>query len=214
MSQRSVAISARQRLLDDHVARLRLCRRCPRMHPPPVSGGPVVSRVMLIGQAPGTKEPILGRPFAWTAGRTLFGWFEKFCGLNEPEVRSKIYFAAVCRCFPGKTATGGDRVPSPIEIENCASWLNEEIKLLRPTLLIPIGKLAIAQFIEFEKLTEVIGRSFKSQRSRVAFDLIPLPHPSGASPWHRIPPGNRLLGKAMRSIARHPAMRNLIEQHD
>ncbi len=201
-----------QRLLDDHVARLRLCRRCPRMHPPPVSGGAIVSRVMLIGQAPGTKEPLLGKPFAWTAGRTLFGWFEKFCGLNESEVRSKIYFAAVCRCFPGKTGAGGDRVPAPIEITNCASWMNEEIRLLRPTLLIPVGKLAIAQFIECEKLNEVIGRSFNGRRDHVSFDLIPLPHPSGASPWHRIPPGNKLLGKAMRLIARHPAMSNLIEQ--
>lgn len=205
-------VSRRKRLLDEHVARLLQCRRCPRMQPPPVSGGPIVSRVMLIGQAPGIKEPILGRPFAWTAGRTLFGWFEKFSGLSELEVRSKIYFAAVCRCFPGKTSAGGDRVPNPTEIQNCASWLNEEIKLLRPALLIPVGKLAIAQFMEFEKLNQVVGRSFQYKRDGVAFDLIPLPHPSGASPWHRIPPGNRLLGKAMRLIASHPAMHYLIEQ--
>jgi len=62
-----------EQLLDQHVARLLQCRRCPRMLPPPVSGGPVLSKVMLIGQAPGVKEPVLGKPFAWTAGRTLFG---------------------------------------------------------------------------------------------------------------------------------------------
>ncbi|MEP6810194.1 MAG: hypothetical protein ABI992_08110, partial [Chthoniobacterales bacterium] len=50
-------------------------------------------------------------------------------------------------------------------------------------------------------------RAFPMQRNRAAFDLIPLPHPSGASPWHRIPPGKALLGKAMRLIARHPAMK-------
>ena len=49
------------------------------MLPPPVSGGPVLSKVMLVGQAPGVREPVLGKPFAWTAGRTLFGWFEQFC---------------------------------------------------------------------------------------------------------------------------------------
>ena len=176
------------------------------MLPPPVSGGAVVSKVMLIGQAPGVKEPVLARPFAWTAGRTLFGWFNDFCGMNEAEVRAQIYFAAVCRCFPGKTAAGGDRVPAPDEIRNCSSWMNNEMEILRPQLLIAVGKLAISQFIVVDKLDQVIGRTFPMRRNRRAFDLIPLPHPSGASPWHRIPPGKQLLVKAMELIARHPAM--------
>jgi uracil-DNA glycosylase len=179
------------------------------MLPPPVSGGPVLSKVMLIGQAPGVKEPVLGRPFAWTAGRTLFGWFHQFCGMSEQQVRSTIYFAAVCRCFPGKNTAGGDRVPAPDEIRNCATWMNDEIDLLQPQLIIPVGKLAIAQFILFAKLDEVVGRVFPLGDRRRAFDLIPLPHPSGASPWHRIAPGLGLLGKAMRRIARHPAMQSL-----
>ena len=87
--------------------------------------------------------------------------------------------------------------------------MNDEIDLLQPRLVIPVGKLAIAQFLTFEKLDEVVGRSFRLRRERRAFDVIPLPHPSGASPWHRIPPGIGLLRKAMRSIARHPAMQNL-----
>jgi uracil-DNA glycosylase len=179
------------------------------MLPPPVSGGPILSKVMLVGQAPGVREPILGKPFAWTAGRTLFGWFDKFCHLSETEVRSQIYFAAVCRCFPGKTTSGGDRVPVPDEIRNCSSWMNDEIDLLQPGLVVPVGKLAIAQFLAFEKLDQVIGRSFRLRRNPRAFDLIPLPHPSGASPWHRIPPGIGLLRRAMRLVARHPAMQNL-----
>src|SRR4051812_4533970 len=139
--------SRQQQALDRHVALLRQCRRCPRMLPPPVSGGAVVSDVMLIGQAPGVKEPVLGKPFAWTAGKTLFGWFEKFCLMKEEQVRARIYFAAVCRCFPGKTSAGGDRVPAPDEIRNCSSWMNDEIHLLRPKLIIPVGKLAIGQFL-------------------------------------------------------------------
>ena len=200
--------SRRQQQLNRHVARLLQCRRCPRMLPPPVSGGPILSKVILVGQAPGVREPVLGKPFAWTAGRTLFGWFDEFCRLNEVEVRSQIYFAAVCRCFPGKTAAGGDRVPAPDEIRNCSTWMNDEIDLLQPELVIPVGKLAIAQFLAFEKLDEVVGRSFPLRRNRRTFDVIPLPHPSGASPWHRIPPGLGLLGKAMRRIAHHPAMKN------
>src|ERR1700719_4115339 len=104
-----MAKRARKYLLIDHVERLRQCRRCSRMQSTPISGGPVVSDVMLVGQAPGPREPVLQKPFAWTAGRTLFQWFEQFCGLNEIEIRAKIYFAAVCRCFPGKTSAGGDR---------------------------------------------------------------------------------------------------------
>lgn len=201
-----------QQLLDRHVARLLQCRRCPRMLPPPVSGGPVRSKIMLIGQAPGVKEPVLGRPFAWTAGRTLFGWFQQFCGMSEEQVRAQIYFAAVCRCFPGKTPAGGDRVPAPDEIRNCSTWMNDEIDLLQPLLIIPVGKLAIGQFLPLEKLDQIIGRTFPIRDKHRAFDLIPLPHPSGASPWHRIPPGLGLLGKAMRRIARHPAMRALTDR--
>ena len=205
--------SSRQSALDRHVSRLIRCRRCPRMRSTPVSGGAVVSKVMLIGQAPGPREPALKRPFAHTAGQTLFRWFEQFCGMNEAAVRSKIYFAAVCRCFPGKSPGGTDRVPAPDEIRNCSSWMDEEIKILTPHLIVPVGRLAIAQFIEFTKLEEIIGRKFRAHRAGQSFDLIPLPHPSGASPWPKIPPGKQLLEKAMRKIARHPAIHVLKQKN-
>ena len=193
--------------LNRHVAQLLLCRRCPRMKSTPVSGGAILSDVMLIGQAPGPREPVLQRPFAHTAGKTLFRWFEQFCAMNEATVRSTIYFAAVCRCFPGKNSGGTDRVPAPDEIRNCSSWLNNEIAILSPRLVIPVGRLAIAQFMDCAKLEEVIGRKFNVERALHQFDLIPLPHPSGASPWHKISPGKELLQKAMRKIARHPAIK-------
>ena len=179
------------------------------MLPPPISGGAIISKVMLIGQAPGVREPVLKRPFAHTAGRTLFRWFEEFCGMDEKTMRARIYFAAVCRCFPGKAAGGTDRIPNPQEIRNCSSWMNDEFEILRPRLVIPVGRLAIAQFVAFEKLDYAIGRKFVIKRRGFPFDLIPLPHPSGASPWHKISPGRELLNKAMRKIARHPAIRDL-----
>src|SRR6516162_2600136 len=126
------------RLLTEHVERLRGCRLCPQMHKPVVSGGPVVSRVMLVGQAPGDKEPVLGRPFAWTAGKQLFKWFAPL-GLDEEQFRARVYMAAVCRCFPGKNPKGGDRVPSDEEIANCRPWLEKEVEILRPELVIPVG---------------------------------------------------------------------------
>ena len=205
-----MAVSAKQLALDRHVARLRRCRRCPRMKSTPVSGGAVVTDVMIIGQAPGSREPTLKRPFAHVAGQTLFRWFEQFCGMNEAAVRSRIYFAAVCRCFPGKSPGGGtDRVPAPDEIRNCAPWMNEEIAILKPRLIVPVGRLAVAQFIGCDNLEKVIGRKFRVRRADHVFDLIPLPHPSGASPWHKIPPGKQLLAKAMRKLVRHPAVRAL-----
>ena len=171
----------------------------------PVSGRPVLSRVMLVGQAPGNREPVLKRPFAWTAGKTLFRWFNERCGVPEEHFRSTVYLAAVCRCFPGKKATGGDRVPDGEEIKRCGSWLETEIRLLKPDLVIPVGKLAIAQFMQAGPLTEMIGEIFNVERAGRKFDLIPLPHPSGASPWHRMEPGKTLLIKALEKIKAHPA---------
>ncbi len=195
--------------LQQHVAALHACRRCPRMASAPVSGAAVESEILLVGQAPGVHEPQLGRPFAWTAGRTLFRWFEQSCGFGEDVFRERIYMAAVCRCFPGKDPKGGDRVPDPGEIANCAPWLAREIALLQPRLVVPVGKLAISQFVDAPRLADVIGHRIRMERDGSSFDLIALPHPSGASTWHRMEPGRTLLASALREIARHPSIRSI-----
>lgn len=195
--------------LAKHFAALSACERCPRMLKPVVVGRPVASKVILVGQAPGDKEPKLGRPFAWTAGKTLFKWFEGALGWSEDEVRNRIYFAAVCRCFPGKRPEGGDRVPAPEEIENCRDWLEREFQLLKPELVLPVGKLAIARFLGERPLVETIGKKFEVVYAGRTVDCIPLPHPSGASPWHRMEPGKTLLNAALAKIARHPAIRDV-----
>lgn len=180
------------------------------MEKPVVVGRPVVSRILLVGQAPGDKEPKLGRPFAWTAGKTLFKWFQEGLGWTEEETRNRIYFAAVCRCFPGKKPTGGDRVPDEAEIAHCSRWLDAEIALLRPALVLPVGKLAMAQFLPPAPLTALIGRQLSIDYRGHPMDCIPLPHPSGASPWHRMEPGKTLLRQAMAAVAAHPAIRAVI----
>lgn len=183
------------------------CRLCPSMRKPVVCGEPVLSQVLLVGQAPGDKEPVLGRPFAWTAGKTLFRWFQESCGVGERDFRAAVYMAAVCRCFPGKKPGGGDRVPSDLEIRNCSAWLHAELQLLQPALVIPVGKLAIGQFMAVPRLDEVIGKRWRASLAGRSFDVIPLPHPSGASPWHRMEPGKTLLKEALREIGNHPAFR-------
>jgi uracil-DNA glycosylase len=192
-----------------HLAALSRCDRCAGMGKPVVVGRPVASPIMLVGQAPGDKEPIMGRPFAWTAGRTLFKWFAGSLGWTEDEVRGRIYFAAVCRCFPGKLPMGGDRVPSPQEIAACAPWMEREFELLRTELVIPVGKLAISRFLEPAPLQHIVGRSFRVRIAGREADCIPLPHPSGASPWHRMEPGKTLLSRGLALIAAHPAARSL-----
>ena len=194
--------------LKRHQAALRACRRCPDMIPPVVVGEAVLSPVISIGQAPGEKEGPAGRPFAWTAGKTLFKWFQSI-GVDEQRYRSHVYMAAVCRCFPGKTPRGGDRVPSREEIDNCRYWLEREFHLLQPRLVIPIGKLAIGEIMHVQRLAEVIGRAFEATLFGVDTTVIPLPHPSGASTWHRTEPGKTLLEEALALIAAHPAWQEL-----
>lgn len=177
---------------------------------PVVSGRPVMSPVMLIGQAPGTREGPAGKPFAWTAGKTMFAWFASV-GLSEEAVRSRVYMAAVCRCFPGKApAGGGDRVPDAGEIARCSEHLAREVAILRPRLVIPVGKLAIAQLApDVDKLVDVVGAPRRARLAGHEVDMIALPHPSGASTWHRSEPGKTLLRQALTALEEHPAWREV-----
>ena len=198
----STDIASRLQLLQ---ARLEACRACPRVVGTPVHGAPVPSRVLLIGQAPGPREASFGRPFAWTAGRTLFRWFQETTGADEARVRERVYISAVARCFPGKAKGGGDRRPDPEEVETCRQWLSTEVALLKPRLIVPVGTLAIESVLGHKgKLLEVVGKRHRLEVFGQLADVIPLPHPSGASTWHRMEPGKTLLQKALRLLARHP----------
>ncbi|MEZ5124752.1 MAG: uracil-DNA glycosylase family protein [Thermoleophilia bacterium] len=192
-----------------HQARVAACRRCPHMIGPPVLGSPAAARILLIGQAPGPKEGELGRPFAWTAGRTLFNWLGQL-GASEAEVRERVYLAAVCRCFPGKKPRGGDRVPTRDEIAACSQWLAAEAAILRPELVIPVGRLAIASVLpgsSGRRLDDVVGRLIRTELYGAMTDVVALPHPSGLSTWFKVEPGKTLLGGALSLLDAHPAWR-------
>jgi uracil-DNA glycosylase len=187
--------------LNDHVAALAECRRCANRGAgvSPVVSLAVAPRVMLVGQAPGQVEAQGGKPFAGRAGRTLFRWFEQ-AGIDEITARRKIYIAAVTRCYPGPSKSGrGDRVPSMEEQDACAGWLESELAIIRPKVIIPVGKLAIARFFRAQPLERLIGKAHVVDKRLV----IPLPHPSGASSW--IHQGNhpQLLKDALRLIETH-----------
>ena len=192
--------------LDEHREALAACRRCG--HPDAVR--PILSlatrpRVMLVGQAPGKVECSAEKPFAGRAGRTLFRWLAS-AGIDEATARERIYLSAITRCFPGASPSGrGDRVPSPEEQANCAGWLDAELSIVRPKLLIPVGRLAISRFLGPLPLDEVIGREHvvRHASGRGSTIAVPLPHPSGASSWIHQANHPRLLARAIEILTMH-----------
>jgi uracil-DNA glycosylase len=173
----------------------------------PVTGAVPGARTMLVGQAPGPHEIEHDRPFAYTAGARLFDWFGTI-GWDEQTFRGAVHICAVARCFPGRTPDGrSDRLPNRLEIANCSEWLDAEIEMLRPELILAVGKLAIEQLHGKGTLSEIIGRSFRASRAGHEFDLVPLPHPSGRSTWLNKPEHRELLETALELIRAHPAMK-------
>lgn len=194
--------------LDAHCARLGECRRC--AHSADVQ--PIVSkarapRAMLVGQAPGQTERAGGPPFAGRAGKTLFQWLAR-AGLDESTARELLYIAAVTRCYPGPHPSGrGDRVPSPTERAECGHWLDEELRIIRPDLIIPVGRLAIDRFLGPRPLDTVVGREHEIAYEGGRAAVIPLPHPSGASSWIHQPANRLLLDKALGLLSGRLAVR-------
>ncbi len=175
----------------------------------PVTGAVAGARVLLVGQAPGPREGNEGRPFAWTAGRRLFAWFETI-GASEREVRDHVYIAAVARCFPGRSPAGGDRPPSPEEIDRCGAHLDAEMRLLEPDLVICVGTLAAGAVLGETELAAIVGRKHRATRAGHAFDVVALPHPSGRSTWLNREENRKLLEKSLALIAAHPAWKSVV----
>jgi uracil-DNA glycosylase family 4 len=203
-----------ERALDAHSAALDGCRRCESADPAalPVLSGARRPRAMLVGQAPGKTEIVDRKPFAGRAGKTLFRWLER-AGIDEATARERIYIAAITRCYPGPSPSGrGDRVPSPRERGLCASWLEDELTIIRPPLLIPVGRLAIDRFLGPLPLERLVGRTHRVAHPGGESLVIPLPHPSGASSWvhehdHRalLDRALVLLGEALSDVGVRPA---------
>jgi len=190
--------------------KMKECRACPQMCSTPVHGPALESPVMLIGQAPGVRESESGRPFAYTAGTTLFKWLNIATGLNEEELRERIYIAAVARCFPGKSLKGaGDRVPDAVEIENCRPHLQAEIEILKPKLIIAVGKVAITEVLGTEifpkgaSLADIVGKKVQARFHGHEAVVIALPHPSGVSRWPQTEPGKTKLKLALNLLKKN-----------
>jgi uracil-DNA glycosylase len=133
----------------------------------------------LVGQAPGPVERESRRPFSGRAGKELDRWMVR-AGFESPaEFRRLTYIAALMRCFPGRNPRGsGDLKPPPAAVANCAHWLDAELRLLEPKVLVLVGQLAIARFLGPGRLEDRVGHAFGDRPV-----MVPLPHPSGQSRW-------------------------------
>ncbi len=179
------------------------CRLCldagHEIYPRAIVSGGAGARIMTIGQAPGVTEKDAGRPFNAGSGTRLFAWLAQ-AGIDEGWFRSTQYMTSVTKCFPGKAPTGsGDRVPSREEQALCRPFLDREIALVDPRLVIPIGRLAIELFYPSRlKLKEIIGTATVQDGRTV----VPLPHPSGASRWPQAAENRALIDLAIAHIKR------------
>ncbi len=183
-------------------ARIRACTKCVEAgyleFAAPVVAGDITDRVMIVGQAPGIVELTTRLPFSGRAGAELRRWLAR-ADIGEKDLP---YRTSITKCFPGKAAVGaGDRRPSPPEIALCAPWLEAELTLVRPQVILLVGTLAIERLWGKTPLSEVVGRSKREPALEGAL-LIPLPHPSGASRWLNDPANKERLARALRLLAR------------
>jgi uracil-DNA glycosylase len=180
-------------------ARIRACTKCVAAgyleRARPIVAGSIHDRIAIVGQAPGAVELTTGRPFSGRSGAELRRWLAE-AGIDEDHLP---YRSAITKCFPGKSPTGGgDRRPSPAEIALCRPWLDEELALLRPRVILLLGGLAIDRFWGKVPLEAAVGRA----RTKDGVTYIPLPHPSGASRWLNDPAHRDLLKKGLTHVRR------------
>src|SRR5919204_6732981 len=141
--------------------RIVACRACQEAgllaEAAPIAHGPTRARVMVVGQAPGVRSHVRRRHFAGPAGRVLEQWFDR-AGFSPGYFREQAYLSSLTRCFPGPAARGqGDRRPSPAELRLCRPFLDAELRLLDPELVVLVGKMAIERFLGPSRLEDLVG---------------------------------------------------------
>ena len=185
-------------------ARMDNCRLCLEaghdIYPRAIYSGSEKARMMVMGQAPGITEKEAGRPFNAGSGSRLFQWLSA-ANIDEDWFRTTQYMTSVTKCYPGRANSGnGDRVPSRAEQKLCRPYLDQEIALINPELIIPVGRLAISIFYSQKlPLNQIVG----TQTQLDGRWIVPLPHPSGASRWHQTEANRTLVRQAVELIREH-----------
>lgn len=146
-----------------------VCQRCDlakgRTHTVP-GEGPEDAEIMFIGEAPGFHEDRQGRPFVGAAGRFLEELLASI-GLR----REDVYICNVIKCRPP-----GNRDPLPDEIEACKPFLDKQIELIQPKLVVTLGRYSMARYFPNAQITRIHGRP-KRIGNRIYY---PMFHPAAA----------------------------------
>jgi len=155
--------------LEKIAQRVRACKDCPlgdgRTNAVP-GEGPAHARVMFIGEGPGFHEDRQGRPFVGPSGGFLEGLLESI-GLS----REDVFIANMVKCRPPN-----NRDPLPAEISACSKYLDRQIELINPELLVTLGRFSLSKF--FPK--ETISRARGKVRNVEGRNVYPIMHPAAA----------------------------------
>jgi len=196
--QETIDRAAAIRALQQRILRCRLCEEhgyIPVARP--LVGGRPGDRMMVIGQAPGHRSIAKGRSFSGPGGTILQKWLEQ-AGFPPGYLHEHIYLSSLTRCDPGRNPRGdGDRRPSPAEVALCRPFLDAELQLLQPRVVLLVGTMAIETFFGKVKLEDVIG-TFEERNGMM---FLPLPHPSGVSRWLNEPEHLKLHQRALDILA-------------
>jgi DNA polymerase len=164
--------------LDEVVRDIAACRRCrlwaSRRNTVPGEGSHRAG-VMLIGEAPGYHEDLQGRPFIGDAGRILDRLLTR-AGLS----RDDVYICNVLKCRPPN-----NRDPTPAEVQACTPYLRRQLDLLRPQLVVPLGRFAAAVMATeagnpFTSISKMRGTPFDVSLRGHPTVVIPTYHPAAA----------------------------------
>lgn len=203
-------------LLAIYQRRMATCTRCELAgHIPeanPVFHGYASQRVMIIGQAPGPRAHATGVPWSGHSGEILRGWLAQ-AGFPEEQWRETWYLTSLTKCFPGKATQGkGDRAPSRAEQALCADHLQMELALVRPEIIVTLGKMAAIRMLPGASrlpLTEIVGTAMDMDLPHGRTTIVPLPHPSGVSRWLNDPANRALVDKGLTLLAKEKGRRKL-----
>jgi len=181
--------------------RILACRLCQEHGYIPVArplvNGRASDRMMVIGQAPGHRSIAKGRSFSGPGGRILQKWLEQ-AGFPPGYLHEHTYISSLTRCDPGRNPRGdGDRRPSPQEVALCRPFLEAEIRLLQPRVILLVGTMAVEAFFGKVRLEDVVG-TFEERDGML---LLPLPHPSGVSRWLNDPVHQKLHQRALELLS-------------
>jgi len=163
------------------------CQRCvlagciPSAHP--IFAGTIEQRLMVLGQAPAAPDHERPVPYMGASGRTLRAWLVR-AGFEETALHERCYLTSLTKCFPGSSPNGkGDRAPSAREIAYCREHLERELALVRPEIIITLGRLAAVALLGNAALCDLVGTLRPLARTDFSCSVLPLPHPSGVSRW-------------------------------